>query len=74
MLWERGFIKLLIYFYIFFILFKLVIFGQDASSLSMCALLHCLIAHYKPLARKTIIHLLFGNVGALEMFWELVLN
>jgi len=29
---------------------------------------HCFIAHYKPLARKTMIHLALGNFGASKLF------
>ena len=39
-----------------------------------CIPFHCSIAHYKPLAWKTMIIPTLGNFGALELFWEWVLN
>ena len=35
---------------------------------------HCSTTHYKPLAWKTMIIPTLGNFGALELFWEWVLN
>jgi len=35
-----------------------------------CIPFHCSIAHYKPLAWKTMIHPALGNFGDLELFWE----
>ena len=39
-----------------------------------CIPFHCSTTHYKPLAWKTMIIPTLGNFGALELFWEWVLN
>ena len=39
-----------------------------------CISFHYSTAHYKPLAWKTMIIPTLGNFGALELFWEWVLN
>jgi len=46
----------------------------DNPFFSICILFHWFIAHYKPLAWKTMIITTLGKFGALELFWEWVLN
>jgi len=50
------------------------IVSVDSPFLSLRTLFHWFIAHYKPLAWKTMILPTLGNFGALGLFWEWVLN